>query len=61
MNYKTKYLKYKLKYNKLLKEQNGGNKAIAKRLADGVNNASPYSNIFKLTLEKQIHYQQTLF
>lgn len=38
MDYKTKYLKYKIKYNKLLKEQHGGEKNIAKNIAEFINN-----------------------
>jgi hypothetical protein len=49
MDWKTKYLKYKLKYNKLLKEQQGGFlKDRAKAIADTVNDSN--NNIFKLAL-----------
>ncbi len=41
MDYKTKYLKYKVKYNKLLKEQHGGNKNKAKEIAAYVNATNP--------------------
>ncbi len=41
MDYKTKYLKYKVKYNKLLKEQHGGNKNKAKEIATYVNATNP--------------------
>jgi len=46
MDWKTKYFKYKLKYNKLLKEQHGGNKALAKKIADYATDSGSSKNIF---------------
>lgn len=47
MDWKTKYLKYKIKYNKLIKEQHGGNKQTAKQLAEYVSQVSSKSNLFE--------------
>jgi len=46
MDWKTKYFKYKLKYNKLLKEQHGGNKSQAKNIADYATGLIVKKNIF---------------
>lgn len=48
MDYKIKYLKYKIKYSKLLKEQHGGSKENAKQIADWVHSI----NIFDKELSK---------
>ncbi len=50
MDWKTKYLKYKVKYNKLLKEQHGGNKLKAQEIADYVTQkGSP--NLFEQVMQ----------
>ena len=48
IDYKIKYLKYKIKYNKILKEQYGGSKQIAKEISDFVHS----TNIFNDELVK---------
>ncbi len=51
MDWKTKYLKYKVKYNKLLKEQHGGSKLKAQEIADAVTKKGSTENLFDEVLQ----------
>lgn len=62
MDYKFKYLKYKIKYNKLLKKQYGGNKEIAAQISDYVNSIKIFDNELRnLSENKELEFMFRIF